>query len=66
MRKHNTKFARRVQRTPDPVTGKPDRSNMPQSMAHALVNDKQNQMFANRTLSALLFRAGAVRVQEVL
>lgn len=66
MRKHNTKFARRFQRTRDPETGKLDRSNLPQSMAHALVNDKQNQLFASRKLSALLFMAGAATIRGVL
>lgn len=60
MRKHNVKFARRFSRF---IT---DRSNLPQSSAHAMVNDKQVQLFANRTLAALLYRSGAAAVQGVL
>lgn len=65
MRKHNVKFASRWQRTRD-KSGKLDRSNFPQHMAHEFVQNKAGQVFANRTLAVLLERAGAVRVENVL
>ena len=57
MRKHNKRFARRWSRTTD-ESGKLDRSNFPQSMAHSFVNDKASQFAANGLLQAVLARAG--------
>lgn len=54
MRKHNKTFATRWTRE------KGDRSNFPQSMAHASVNNKGNQLFANRTLALLFDRCSVI------
>lgn len=50
MRKHNAKFAVRWARWPG------DRSNFPQQMSHSFVNNKQNMLFANGLLRALVSR----------
>lgn len=48
MRKHNKRFAQRWSRE------RGDRSNFPQSTAHAFVNNKTAQLFANGLLCSLL------------
>ncbi len=52
MRKHNKKFAQRWTRE------KGDRSNFPQTMAHAFVKGKTNQLVSNGLLLGLLARIG--------
>ena len=55
MRKHNMSFATRWSRHAG------DRSNFPQSTAHAFVNNKAAQFAANGLLQGLLLRIGCLR-----